>query len=177
MSSSSLHDRRPARRGRGRVRLSPFARRSAATRLAFQRPGPRQTSGAGDRDSPASRSTSVSCSKPSGVGGTFNRQLRVAARRTGSRDPPTGRPFARGHLQPGGRTSRTESRCPLQPAARPTLADRHAEARRVTAGPVAPGNVTIDGSTVDQFGSPAIPFSFPHHRTSGPASENITASG
>ena len=39
------------------------------------------------------------------------------------------------------------------------------------------GTCTTDGSTVDQFGSPATPFSFPHQRTSGPASEKITASG
>ena len=47
----------------------------------------------------------------------------------------------------------------------------------VTPSPVAPGYGTTDGSTVDQFGSPAEPVSLPIQRTSGPASEKITASG
>ena len=33
------------------------------------------------------------------------------------------------------------------------------------------------GFTVDQFGSPATPRSLPIHRTSGPASEKMTAPG
>ena len=44
-------------------------------------------------------------------------------------------------------------------------------------GPSAPGYGTASGFIVDQFGSPARPFSLPHQRTSGPASENITACG
>ena len=40
-----------------------------------------------------------------------------------------------------------------------------------------PGAGTRAGSTVDQFGSPAVPLSLPHQRTSGPASEKITAFG
>ena len=40
-----------------------------------------------------------------------------------------------------------------------------------------PGTGTVAGSTVDQFGSPATPSSLPIQRTSGPASEKMTASG
>src|SRR2546430_4159508 len=43
--------------------------------------------------------------------------------------------------------------------------------------PDAPGYGTAAGSIVAQFGSPAAPASLPHQRTSGPASENITARG
>ena len=48
---------------------------------------------------------------------------------------------------------------------------------RVTASPSAPGYGTTPGSTVDQLVSPATPRSLPIQRTSGPASENITAFG
>ncbi len=44
-------------------------------------------------------------------------------------------------------------------------------------GPLTPGTRTMSGLTVDQLGSPAEPVSLPHQRTSGPASENITARG
>jgi hypothetical protein len=49
--------------------------------------------------------------------------------------------------------------------------------RRVTPGPDAPGNVTAPGSTDDQLGSPAMPFSLPAPSHVGSASENMTASG
>ena len=47
----------------------------------------------------------------------------------------------------------------------------------MTSSPLMPGTGTVAGCTVDQFGSPAEPRSFPIQRTPGPASEKMTASG